>query len=63
MFPLLASWNELEGTPMEEPLDGTITKAAHRRIYAKQIATEIVYERITEQWGSHEWARRLNCHM
>jgi hypothetical protein len=29
MFPLLASWNEFAGTPMEEPLDDSIMRAAY----------------------------------
>jgi hypothetical protein len=30
MFPLLARWNGFAVTPMEEPLDGSVTRAAYR---------------------------------
>jgi hypothetical protein len=31
IYPLLARWNELAGTPMEAPLDGLIPTSAYRR--------------------------------
>jgi hypothetical protein len=33
MFPLLATCNEFAGTPLEEPLDGSITRSAPYRGY------------------------------
>jgi hypothetical protein len=30
IFPLRDSWNEFAGTPMEEPLDGSLTTVAQR---------------------------------
>jgi hypothetical protein len=30
MFPLLTRWNEFAVTPMEEPLDGSVTRSAYR---------------------------------
>jgi hypothetical protein len=61
MFSLLARWNELAGTPIEEPLNGSIRKTAHRGIYTKQIAAENVHESTSQQWRSNELVWRLNC--
>jgi hypothetical protein len=38
-FPLLASSNEFEGTPMEAPLDGSVTRDADEQITTKRTRT------------------------
>jgi hypothetical protein len=30
MLPLLASWNEFAGTPVEAPLDGSVARVVYR---------------------------------
>jgi hypothetical protein len=50
MFLLRARWNEFASTPMEEPRDGSITRSVY------------IYVSTTQQWASHQWARRLNRH-
>jgi hypothetical protein len=60
IFPLLASWNELEGTPMEAPCDCSHYKNYLLVIYGKQITTENMNESTTQQRNTHKWAPRLN---
>jgi hypothetical protein len=45
MFPFLASWNELAGTPMEAPLDGSITRAAYR-MHARNMQLQKIYTKL-----------------
>jgi hypothetical protein len=62
MFPPIR-WNELMRMIREMPLDRSIMRAVLWRIYAKHVTTGNIHDSTTQQWCSHQWAWRLNCHL
>jgi hypothetical protein len=47
MFPLLASWNEFVGTPMEAPLERLYYESCLQGAHAKQITAQNTYKSTT----------------
>jgi hypothetical protein len=48
MFPLLASWNEFAGMPIMAPLNGSITKAVHRK-HIEEYSSAIAFASVGQE--------------
>jgi hypothetical protein len=59
MFPLIASWNEFAGTPMEAPLDDSITRAASMG-YTRSKCLRKTYTRVSHSDGAERKLPSVN---